>query len=62
MGGHRGENRGIAIENKIETGDYKIIHHGKAPIVWNPLHGVERAGCWGLGAQGWGSPESITWS
>jgi len=29
------ENRGATIENKIETGDYKTIHHNKAP------HGAE---------------------
>jgi hypothetical protein len=35
MGAHSGENKGTRIENKIETSDYKIIHHDEAP------HGAE---------------------
>jgi len=38
---HSRENKGTTIENKIETSDYKIIHHDEAPTVRNPLHGVE---------------------
>jgi hypothetical protein len=41
MGGPQRREWGATVENEIETSDYKAVHHNEAPMVQNPLHGVE---------------------
>jgi hypothetical protein len=41
MGAYRGENKGTTIENMVRISNCKVIYHDKAPMMRNPLHGVE---------------------